>query len=80
MGKIKPAGGGQLGEVGQTPRLADLGVKCREKGSVQLGKSIISVSMNLGEFSMPLESVEIPTMALTTAFLCRFSFTNGPLF
>lgn len=65
VGKIEPAGGGQLGEVGQMPGLADLGVKCREKGSVQLGKSIISISMNLGEFSMPLESVEIPTMALS---------------
>lgn len=80
VGKIEPAGGGPLGEGGQTPGLADLGAKCREKDSVQLGKSIISISMNLGGFSMPIESVEIPTVALTTAFLCRFSFTHGPLF
>lgn len=29
---------------------------------------------------MPIRSVEIPAVALTTSFLCRFNFTDGPLF
>lgn len=46
VGKTEPAGGGQLGEAGQTPRLADLGAECREKEGLSTVREIHNLNIN----------------------------------
>lgn len=46
VGKTEPAGGGQLGEAGQTPGLADLGAKCREKEGLSTIRGIHNLNMD----------------------------------